>query len=106
MRNLLMKLMTKAISKKLPALGSTADLTPDQVKVVAKFFTPDANYTWYVTEGEKDRDDWRLFGWVDGPYPELGYFMLSDLEGVRGPLGLKVERDMWFNANLNEVRLC
>ena len=30
--------------------------------------------------------------------------MLSDLEGIRGPLGLKVERDLYFTATLNEVR--
>ena len=103
-RRKLMKLMTKEIEKKLPTLGSTDGLSPDQIPVIAKFFTPDANYTWYVTEGEKDRDDYRLFGWVEGPYPELGYFMLSDLEGIRGPLGLKVERDRYFTATLNEVR--
>ena len=99
-----MKLMTKEIEKKLPTLGSTDGLPPDRVEIVAKYFTPDANFTWYVTEWEKDRDDYRLFGWVEGPYPELGYFMLSDLEGIRGPLGLKVERDLYFTATLNEVR--
>ena len=56
-----MKLMTKEIEKKLPTLGSTDGLPPDRVEIVAKYFTPDANFTWYVTEGEKDRDDYRLF---------------------------------------------
>lgn len=100
-----MKLMTKKLMQLLPALGSTSELSPDKISVVVKYFTPDANFTWYVTEGEKDRDDYRLFGWVEGLYPELGYFMLSELERLRGPLGLKVERDLHFkNVFLNEIQ--
>ena len=30
---------------------------------------------------------------VHGHYQELGYFILSELESARGPLGLKIERD-------------
>lgn len=37
--------------------------------------------------------------------PELGYFSLSELEKVRGPLGLRVERDLyWEPKPLSEVR--
>ena len=27
---------------------------------------------------------------------EWGYFVLSELESVRGPLGLEIERDLYF----------
>jgi hypothetical protein len=27
-----------------------------------KFFTPDSNWTWFVTEGESQDDDFLLFG--------------------------------------------
>jgi|TARA_R110002153_G_scaffold177017_2_gene330256 hypothetical protein len=99
----MMKLMTKEIEKKLPPLGTHDSAGTEDIRVVAKYFTPDSSWTWYVTEGNKEGDDWRFFGWVDGHYPEFGYFMLSDLESVRGCLGLGVERDRYFTAKLSEV---
>tara|TARA_R110002020_G_scaffold40582_1_gene119945 strand:+ start:2483 stop:2797 length:315 start_codon:yes stop_codon:yes gene_type:complete len=103
-----MKLMTKGIEKKLPELGTHDCAGTEDIPVVVKYFTPDSSWTWYVTEGEREGDDWRFFGWVvdgmgKGHYPEFGYFMLSDLESVRGCLGLSVERDLHFKANLSEV---
>lgn len=41
-------------------------------------------------------DDSVFYGLVVGFEPELGYFSLSELESVRGKLGLPVERDKWF----------
>lgn len=58
-----------------------------------KFFTPDANWTWYVSE--YDGED-TFFGLVAGFEVELGYFSYTELEGVRGRLGLPVERDLYF----------
>lgn len=58
-----------------------------------KFFTPDSSWTWYPTEF--DGDD-LFFGLVSGFEVELGYFRLSELEGVRGKLGLPIERDLYF----------
>jgi hypothetical protein len=59
-----------------------------------KFFTPDSNWTWYPTEF--DGDD-TFFGLVSGFEVELGYFSLSELESVRGSLGLFIERDWYFS---------
>jgi hypothetical protein len=61
--------------------------------VMAKFFTPDARWTWYLTE--TDGHD-LCFGLVDGLEVELGYFSLRDLRALRGPLGLRVERGLSF----------
>ena len=48
--------------------------------------------------------DVQFFGLVDGNYKELGYFWLSELESVRGPLGLPVERDLyWTPVPLSEL---
>lgn len=52
------------------------------------------------TEFERTGTDWLFFGKVVShlcPEGELGYFLLSELESVKGPLGLGVERDMWWN---------
>jgi hypothetical protein len=40
--------------------------------------------------------DFLFFGLVVGQERELGYFSLSELETVRGPLGLPIERDLSF----------
>jgi len=66
---------------------------------VVKLFTPDGSATWLITEGFEEPDgDMRLFGLMDLGLgsPELGYVMLSEIEDVRGGLGLPVERDLYF----------
>lgn len=67
---------------------------------VVKLFTPDAGATWLITEAYPDGKDLRLFGLchLGLSSPELGYVMLSEIEDVRGKLGLPVERDLYFNA--------
>ena len=70
--------------------------------VYAKYFMPDSHWTWYVLEFDGKET---FFGYVDGDYQELGYFSLSELESIRGPLGLKVERDVyWKPKPLSEVK--
>ena len=49
-----------------------------------------------MTEGSEDEGDFRFFGYVIGLEEEWGYFVLSELESVRGPLGLAIERDLYF----------
>ncbi len=45
------------------------------------------------------------FGLVDGFEQELGYFSVDELEQVTGPLGLHVERDLyWTPCPLSQVR--
>ena len=77
----------------------------DEAIVYAKLFTPDSSWTWYVIEF--DRVERVCFGLVEGVYPELGYFSLDELEEVEGPLGLHVERDLYFEPQpLKNVRKC
>lgn len=91
-----MKLMTKEIEKKLPALYANEDKKPEDIKVVVKFFHPFSNWSWYATEGDKQENgDWLFFGWVDGDFPELGYFTLSQLKEVK-VMGLGMERDKYY----------
>jgi Protein of unknown function (DUF2958) len=97
--------LTKNLLQTLPALYSQED-TPDPM-VVVKFFTPDAGWTWYAIEGspvdeqgyydtDKEKVDFVFFGLVSGLEAELGYFSLSELNSIRGNLGLPVERDRYF----------
>jgi hypothetical protein len=108
-----MKLLTAELRLKLPPLY-TQEGAQDPV-VYAKFFTPDSAWTWYATEGSyinsqgtameywdpeqsppADAVDFLFFGYVLGQAGEWGYFLLSELESARGPLGLPIERDLYF----------
>jgi hypothetical protein len=78
----------------LSAQGRDIDPYP-----VVKLFTPDAGATWLLTELDPDDAD-IAFGLCDLGLgcPELGFVRLSDLERLRGGLGLPVERDLHFEA--------
>jgi hypothetical protein len=94
------KLLTEEIRKQLPPLYSQ-DGKGGKAIAHCKFFTPDSNFTWFVTEF--DGED-LFFGLVIGHEKELGYFSLTELESTVGPLGLPIERDCWFKPTpLNEI---
>ena len=101
-----MKLMTKEIERKFKnyPLGSQ-DGKGDDAEVVVKFFTPDANGTWLITEGERLEDgDWEFFGLCHIFEWEWGYVRLSELKKVRGGLGLPVERDLYSSGTVKELK--
>ena len=85
-----MKLLTQKNRKELPLLDVGR---PSEVAFV-KLFTPDSNWTWYISEYSPTSGE--CFGLVDGFERELGYFNLRELESIKGPLGLKIERDRYF----------
>lgn len=87
------KLLTKALLKKLPPLYANEDKPLAEAIAYVKFFMPDGGWTWYASE--YDRED-VFFGLVNGYELELGYFSLSELQTIRGVLGLPVERDLHF----------
>ena len=64
--------------------------------VSVKFFHPNSHWTWYATEGAPEDEDFIFFGYVVGLEKEWGYFALSELSAARGPLGLPIERDLYF----------
>ncbi len=95
-----MQLLTQELRDKLPALGATEK--EDDPSAIVKFFTPDSNWTWFATEF--DGED-TFFGAVSGAEFELGYFSLSELQELRGPFGLAVERDLYFKPSpLSQIR--
>jgi hypothetical protein len=67
---------------------------------VVKPFTPDAGATWLLTELDPEDPD-LAFGLCDLGLgcPELGHVRLSEIETVRGKLGLPVERDLFFQPD-------
>ena len=76
----------------VPALYSGEDVPAHEKTAVVKLFTPWSGWTWYILEADGDL----CFGLVDGLEVELGYFNLGELRDLRGPGGLRIERDVHF----------
>lgn len=98
-----MKLLTAELRAQLPAIYAQSE-KPDPM-IFIKLFTPDSNWTWFITEGQQEEDDFILFGYVNGHCLELGYVSLNELQRLRGPRGLPLERDLHFEpAPWSEVK--
>ena len=88
-----MKLITKTLEKRFKEVG--VQNTKDPI-VIAKFFNPAGAGTWYATE--YDPKTKIAFGYVSifGDYnDEWGDFAVWQLEEVKLPLGLRIERDLY-----------
>ncbi len=90
-----MKLLTEEIKKNLPKLYATEKIPPAEKVCVVKFFQPWGSWTWYAVEFDGEG---QFFGLVDGFELEWGYFSLSELQSIKGPGGLGIERDLHFGT--------
>ena len=106
-------LLDQTSLERLPKLYSNEEIGLNALAQV-KFFSPSSNWTWYASEAsaamndgtyksitEVDPNDPNIqdvifFGLVDGFELELGYFSLSELEGIGVGLQLPIERDRHF----------
>ncbi len=100
-----MKLLTKHIHDKLLANGAKQDEvrgTAQEIDFhpVVKLFTPDGACTWLLTELDPESSD-ISFGLCDlgMGFPELGSVSMTELQSVRGLIGLPIERDKFFKAS-------
>ena len=90
-----MQLLPDELRASIPKLYSQEKVSMQEKTVHAKFFFPAADWTWFVTEGENEADDFVFFGFVKGFAEEWGYFTLNELEAINVE-GLTVERDLHF----------
>ena len=100
-----MKLLTAKIKGALPPLYSTEDTPCEEKKVVVKFFNPLGSQTWEIVEGSRqDSGDWLLFGKCDLGFggAEWGYVSLSELQAIKLPMGMGIERDICVNSELHD----
>jgi hypothetical protein len=93
-----MHLLTEKQLQELTKNGLPKNRSKDHFPI-AKLFTPDAGATWLLTELDC-KDTSIAFGLCDlgFGFPELGYVSLEELHEVRGPLGLPIEQDKYFEA--------
>jgi hypothetical protein len=88
------QLITPALKRRFQELGSQNGT--DNPIIVAKYFNPMGSATWYVIEYIPEQEV--CYGYVTGmAYDEFGYFTIHELESLRLPLGLKIERDLFFD---------
>ena len=86
-----MNLLPKYVLDKLPKIGATSE--ENDPLVICKFFVVWSHWTWYAIEFDGKEE---FFGYVAGDFPELGYFLLSELKSLKGPFNLGIERDLYF----------
>ena len=68
--------------------------------VLVKYFNPCGAGTWLITEAEEQENgDWLLFGYCHIFCWEFGYLLLSELQNLKLPFGLKIERDLYIPKN-------
>lgn len=100
-----MKLLTPEHMRRMLANGrwnrdrADQDETPGDFRPVAKLFCPWSAAIWLLTELDPNQPD-VAFGLCDPGlgHPELGRVRLSELAALRGPGGLRIERDRGFRA--------
>jgi hypothetical protein len=97
-----MKLFTQDQERRLLAQGraNAGREKSEDFKPVVKLFCPWNGATWLLSELDPDDTD-IAFGLCDlgMGFPELGKVSLSELAAVRGPGGLRIERDLRFRAD-------
>lgn len=98
----MMELLPPDLREKLPKLYTQEGIEDPIVHI--KFFFPAADWTWFVTEGEAEGDDFTFFGYVIGFASEWGYFSLRELEEINVH-HLTVERDLDFRQEKMSVCL-
>ena len=90
------KLIPQTLLSDIPDLYETEGSLNPMCHV--KLFTPDSSWTWFIIEYSAETNT--CYGYVQGLDSELGYFSLSELESVYGPLGVAIERDVSFEPTL------
>lgn len=87
-----MKLITKELEKRFAEIGDQSESS--NPLIIAKFFNPCGSQTWYASEIFPNGT---CYGYVTGfDYDEFGYFSIHELESLKLPFGLHVERDRFF----------
>ena len=84
--------MTKDIKRK--AQKQYIEGSNMEQKVVAKYFDPMGSWKWFLMN--KKKDDSYCWGIVKGFEVEMGSFSIDELESIKLPFGLGIERDTLF----------
>ena len=88
-----MKLIVNELTERFKEVGDQS-ASQDPLFIV-KFFNPCGSETWYATEYDAKTNI--CFGYVTGMFvDEWGNFSVNELEDLKLPFGLRIERDIHF----------
>ena len=92
-----MKLLTREILNAFTKQGYTGDRKCNDIKVICKFFNPVGAGSWYLYEYyPEDRIFMGYVNLMGADCAECGSVSLDELEQLKLPMGLSIERDMSF----------
>ena len=94
-----MKLLTKALTEKLVKNHEKLHEPGFDPKPVVKLFNPCGAATWLISS--MDPETMVMFGLCDlgMGFPELGDVSYYELANYSGPLGIGIERDLYWEAD-------
>ena len=93
-----MTLLTQELESKLRSNSKANKNGGKSFPFVVKLFNPYGSGTWYLSELD---DNDIAFGRCDlGHGAELGYISLQELRDYRSPLGGRIERDRYWNGEV------
>ena len=104
------KLITAAITNASKKFGLySQDGKRGKAVVLARFFTPASNMTWYLTEFDPETGDG--FGVVVGCETEWGYFNVNEMQNAKMQSGLfrgmqAIERDIYVSPKKQTLIEC
>lgn len=89
---------------KVPQLYETEEQSSEEKIVKIKFYDFVGTWEWFVIEAQIEEKDILFFGYVNGHYPELGYFRLSEFEEVNESFP-RIQLDLMFEEKtLSKVK--
>ena len=90
-----MKLITEEFIETMKAYPLHSQEQAKAPFVPTKFFNPVGSQSWFILE--YDPETKVAFSYVTGMYgDEFGYTSIEELESISLPLGLTIERDLYF----------
>jgi len=90
-------LVTEELQARFKEVGSQ-ESSKDPI-IIAKLFNPVGAATWYLTE--YDPQNQIAFGYVTGlAHDEWGYVWIPELEDIQLPMGMTIERDIYFSEEV------
>ena len=95
-----MKFLTKKNISDFKQQGDTGEMSPKDIKIIAKFFNPTGAASWFCYEYNEAEDIfWCFANLGHDQFAECGTVSAKELREFRGRFGLGIERDLHFGTN-------
>jgi Protein of unknown function (DUF2958) len=90
-----MELITEELIEIMNSYPIKSQAEETDPMILVKFFNPCGSQSWYISEYDPEHKE--AFGYVTGMYQdEFGYVSIEELQSIKLPFGLTIERDLYF----------